>query len=110
MKSQQSSLSKRARQMFQVIERYRQSGMTQEHFCESEGFALSTLQYWISRHKHHHSAPDNSRPFVELKAQSPALPDEDDTIVLKYPNGVTLSLSGAIDLVNLKELITLQTT
>jgi hypothetical protein len=48
-------------------------------------------------------------PFVELKAQSPALA-ENDTIVLTYPNGVTLSLTGAIDFVYLKQLITLPTT
>jgi transposase-like protein len=95
--------------MFRVVECYRQSGLTQKRFCETEGLALSTLQFWVSRYKQHQSAPENSRPFVELKAQSPALA-EDDTIVLRYPNGVTLSLSGAIDLVNLKELITLPTT
>jgi transposase-like protein len=95
--------------MFRVVERYRQSGLTQKRFCETEGFALSTLQFWVSRYKQHQRAPDNSRPFVELKAQSPALA-ENDTIVLTYPNGVTLSLTGAIDFVYLKQLITLPTT
>jgi hypothetical protein len=99
--------------MFRVVERYRQSGLTQKRFCETEGVALSTLQFWVSRYKRHHNTPDNSRPFVELKAQPPAQPPalaEYDTIVLRYPNGVTLSLTGAIDLGYLKELITLPAT
>jgi hypothetical protein len=95
--------------MFRVVERYRQSGMTQKRFCESEGLPLSTLQYWAYRYKQEPAQrPENSRPFIELKAQ-PSASSVNDTIVLTYPNGVTLSLSGAIDLVSLKELITLPT-
>jgi len=109
MTSKQTSPSERSREMFRVVERYQQSGLTQKRFCDTEGVALSTLQFWVSRYKRHHSAPDKSRPFVELKAQPPALA-EYDTIVLRYPNGVTLSLTGAIDLGYLKELIALQTT
>jgi transposase-like protein len=90
--------------MFRVIEHYLESGMTQKRFCESEGLALSTLQFWVSRYKQHQRGA-----FVELKAQPPAS-SVNDTMVLTYPNGVTLSLSGAIELVSLKELITLPTT
>jgi transposase-like protein len=43
--------------MFRVVERYRQSGLTQKRFCETEGFALSTLQFWVSRYKQHQRAP-----------------------------------------------------
>ena len=109
MTSQQTSLSERAREMFRVVEHYLESGMTQKRFCESEGLALSTLQFWVSRYKQHQSTPENSGAFVELKAQPPAS-SVNDTMVLTYPNGVTLSLSGAIELVSLKQLITLPTT
>jgi hypothetical protein len=118
--------SKRAREMFPVIESFHSSHLTQKSFCEAEGLALSTLQYWISRYK---ACPEQSRRkhrlrrvqlpqqdtapspkrFVELKPQVQAATAErrDGTIVIGYPNGVTLSLSPPTNLELLKELINL---
>lgn len=111
------SHSKRAREMFPVIERFHSSQLTQKSFCEAEGIALSTLQYWISLYKkHHHRRPakqpqqdtgSSPKRFVKLKPQMQARTNIGSTIVISYPNGVTLSLSTPANLKLLKELINL---
>jgi transposase-like protein len=105
------SRSKRAEEMFRVVERYHHSGLTQKRFCKSEGFALSTLQFWISRYKkqkRQNQQNGSSIPaaFMELKPQSP-VPSSNNAIVLSYPSGVTLTLHKDVELSLLKELITL---
>lgn len=108
--------SKRAREMFPVIERFHRSNLTQKSFCAAEGIALSTLQYWISRYKKQQlrrvQLPQQDRVpspkrFVELKPQLQAPAIAGGTIVISYPNGVTLSLSTPANLKLLKELINL---
>jgi hypothetical protein len=64
--------SKRAREMFPVIERFHRSNLTQKSFCAAEGIALSTLQYWISRYK---ACPEQSRRKQQLRRVQ--LPQQD---------------------------------
>ena len=109
---------KRAGEMFPVIERFHSSHVTQKSFCEAEGLALSTLQYWISRYKKRYlqeahrpqqDAASSPEGFVELKPQlqAPISECQSGTLVISYPNGVTLSLSTPSNLKLLKELINL---
>ena len=100
--------TQRTQEMFSVVERYQDSGLTQKTFCKEEGFALSTLQYWMSRYKkqNQQSASGFPEAFVELKPQSPT-PSFKDTMVLSYPGGVALTLHKDVELTLLKELITL---
>ncbi len=111
-------LTERAREMFAIIERYRESGLTQKRFCQSEGLSLSTFYYWVSRYKQYHTSPlqhnsghlsseQSPNAFIELKPQLHTAA-ANNAIILTYPNGVTLSLSDStIDLAGLKALITL---
>jgi hypothetical protein len=93
--------------MFSVVERYQSSNLTQKAFCETEGLALSTLQYWISSYREYHQRDSGpSEAFVELKPPS-QIPSSDTAIVLGYPNGVTLTLDKGVELTFLRELITL---
>ena len=105
-------LSSRAQKMFAVIEAYQASGLTQKAFCQSEGLAFSTFQYWLSRYRKQHR-PDHQQSsrhlFVELKPQTP-LPSGhigDRSVIVSYPSGVVVSLGATVDLALLKELIAL---
>jgi hypothetical protein len=99
--------SQRAREMFPVVERFQNSNLTQKAFCKTEGLALSTLQYWISRYKKYHQRDSGpSEAFVEVKPPS-QIPSSDTAIVLSYPNGVTLTLDKGVELTFLRDLITL---
>ena len=105
------SQTPRVQEMFRVVERFRDSGLTQKSFCQTEGIALSTLQYWISRYKKQKSQNQQSGSafpelFVELKPQS-EVSSFNNTIVVSYPNGVKLRLHKDVDVTLLKELIAL---
>jgi hypothetical protein len=39
----------RARKRLEMVERFRRSGQTRRAFCESEGVAKSTLDWWLRR-------------------------------------------------------------
>jgi len=105
--STSSILSHRAREKFAVIERYQESGLTQKAFCEIEGLALSTFQYWISKYKEYQQSDSSlAEAFVELKPQSP-LSSLGNAIILSYPNGVTLTVDKDVKPAFLKELISL---
>ena len=105
--SASSALSQRARKMFALIERYQESGLTQKVFCESEGLALSTFQYWICKYKKYHQRDSSpAEAFVELKPQSP-LSSFGNAIMVSYPNGVTLTVHKDVRPAFLKELISL---
>lgn len=98
-----------AQAMFDVIERYQKSGLTQKAFCQSEALALSTFQYWLARYRrrHHAEQQQSSRPLlVELKAEAP-IPSGNDGVVVSYPNGVEVRLAATVELAVLKALITL---
>ena len=105
------SRTRKVQKMFRVVERFRDSGLTQKSFCKTEGVALSTLQYWISRYKKQkpRNQPSGSgcgELFVELKPQS-SMPSFSNTIVVSYPSGVKLTLHKDVDVTFLKELIAL---
>lgn len=105
-------LSSRAQKMFAVIEAYQASGLTQKAFCQSEGLAFSTFQYWLSRYRKQHRSDhqQSSRHlFVELTPQTLLPPNHvgDPGVVVSYPNGVAVSLGATVDLALLKELIAL---
>jgi transposase-like protein len=38
-----------AAERMEMVERYRSSGMTRRAFCESEGLATSTLNWWLHK-------------------------------------------------------------
>ncbi|MFQ5650275.1 MAG: hypothetical protein ACE5IY_10075 [bacterium] len=106
-------LSIRAQEMFALIEAYAASGKSQKAFCQSQGLALSTFQYWLSRYRKHHRSdeqqPEKRHLFVELKpAVQSAAAAGDQGVVVHYPNGVVVSLGTAVDPELLKVLITLQ--
>jgi hypothetical protein len=100
-------LTRRAQEMFSVVERYHDSSLTQKAFCETEKLALSTLQYWISKYKKYRQPSSGfAEAFVQIKAQSPK-PSANSAIILSYPNGVTVRLSNDVELTLVKELIRL---
>ena len=105
--SASKALSQRSQKMFALIEGYQKSGLTQKAFCETEGLALSTFQYWISKYKKYHQRDSSpAEAFVELKAQSP-LSSFGNAIILSYPNGVKLTVDKDVKPAFLKELISL---
>jgi hypothetical protein len=55
-------------EMFEVIELWKQSGLSQRAFCEQQSLKFHTFYYWYKRHKQQNS---NNSEAAFLKLQIP---------------------------------------
>jgi len=115
-------LTTRAREMFDLVEKYFHSGLTQKRYCAKEGISYTTLQYWLKRYREHQAAAplvaaDAPLPerrgvvegFIPLSAAcSPGPTAAELRCVIEYPNGVTLRLNGRLEPGLLRELSGIQ--
>lgn len=69
-----------------VVERYRRSGQKQREFCESEGVAVSTLQYWLKRSR---------EEGAKFRAIEPPLRPPTSTIEVVFPDGTAVRIRGS---------------
>ncbi len=56
-------------EMFRLVERYYQSGLTRRQFSQQERISLSKLVYWIGRYRRHHQenpAQEATAQFISL--------------------------------------------
>jgi hypothetical protein len=91
-----------------LIQEFLSQNTTQKAFCREKGIALSTLQFWLRRHRLQQS--NESAPvFIPLAVTS--TPDVDSRAygcVIEYPNGVTIRFSGPVNITLLTQLILAQ--
>ena len=83
-------------QMFDMVERWQASGLSQTRFAVQEGFHIAKLRYWIKRHR---SSQLETSAFVQIGGIAGS------SIHLRLPNGVELSLPGQTPLAYLKSLV-----
>jgi hypothetical protein len=87
-------------QMFDLVERWRGSGLSQVAFAESHGIKLATFRYWIAK-----SQQQAGSDFVPLSFSS--IQSQGAVIQLRYPNGVELSFQSLAPVEYLRSLILL---
>jgi hypothetical protein len=81
--------------MFQLVDQWKSSGMSQADFAGQNNLTLVKFRYWIKKHR---EGQDGSG-FIQI-----ARPMGHE-INLRYPNGVELVLPGSTSLSALKSLI-----
>ena len=69
-----------------VVERYLRSGQKQRDFCESEGIAASTLQYWLKLSR------EDGAKFREV---APPAGPTSSTIEVIFPDGTAVRIRGS---------------
>lgn len=82
--------------MLSLVDRWKESGMSQVDFARSHQVDLSKFRYWVCRQR---KDQGGDPAFIELNGFS--LPD----INIRYPNGVELSLPAQTSVVVLRSLI-----
>lgn len=102
MKSEQ--IEKRARWQ-ELVNRQKQSGLTQKEFCKEQQLTLSTFVYYASvfgNKKKKHKNPNNN--FIPIEIQSSA---KSKVLELKiiFPNGVQCFLSEDLESNKIKKFI-----
>ncbi len=58
------------------IRQWKESGLSQQRYCEERGLALSTFQWWRSRLKKEQSKSDTSIVRLPLEVSAYAQPSE----------------------------------
>jgi transposase-like protein len=87
----------RQEEMLSLIERWQESGKTQQTFCQEHDLTFSTFYYWLKRYRR--GQDENSFLPVEISSGS--------VIEIRYPGGVILQLPAATKLSALKQLLNL---
>jgi len=83
---------KTQKEMFQLIETWQQSGLSQREWCLQHDISVSGLQYWIRRFKKSKQVPDVSDDpgFVQLVVPSRNSSSHLPWCELRMADGVTL--------------------
>ena len=83
--------------MLSQVDAWKQSGISQQTFCDKAGIKLSTFSYWVRISK---QQDDLAGGFIELTNPSMDLKSQYEIV---YPNGVILKVQNT----NLKEIFSL---
>ena len=87
----------RQEEMQSLIEQWKESGKTQQAFCQERDLAFTTFYYWLKRYRR--QVDESSFLPVEISSGS--------HIEIRYPDGVILQLPAGIKLSALKQLLSL---
>ena len=86
--------------MFQHVENWKLSGLTQATYCEGQNLKTPTFSYWVIKYQKQNTHLDSESAFITIEKQA-SLSCGNYEIV--YPNGVTLRINTS----NLSDLSTL---
>ena len=90
-------------QMFQIIEQWKQSGLSQNAFCEQQSMRFHKFYYWYKCYRNQHEAIDNnSGHFVKLKIEKSPVAR---SVEIHFPGGVRVVFHELVSSNYLKTLI-----
>lgn len=105
--------------MFEKVERFLASRLSQAAFCQQEGLAYWTFRYWLKRHRLRGTVaappqtqtstiaahPETLSDFIPLRLlpTEPAAPPP--TCVIEYPTGIIVRFNGSVDATVLAQLL-----
>lgn len=87
-------------QMFDMIDRWQQSGLTQKAFCREVNLAYHVFHYWYRRYRITESKPASS--FIKLRISTPSVCS---SLELVLPDGKRLLFPQPVSIDYLKALI-----
>ena len=91
------------RQMFEMIEQWQQSGLTQKAYCQQQSIKHHSFYYWYKCYRQQHPDTDNkSSSFVKLRIEkSGGTP----SVEIIFPGGIRLLFHDPVSSNYLKALI-----
>jgi hypothetical protein len=60
--------------MFDHINRWQQSALSQKQYCKQNNMPYHVFHYWYKRYRDEHDSGHQSSSFIPMNVQSPALP------------------------------------
>ena len=101
--------SSHAQAMFEKVESFLGSELSQTEFCQQHGLAYWTFRYWLKKYQAHQpmplqsAAPPTDFIPLHLQASEPLL--QTSTCEIEYPSGVVVRFCGAVDVDMLSQLL-----
>jgi len=90
-------------QMFNLIEQWQQSGLTQNAFCQQQSIRYHVFHYWYKRYRQQHANPQsNAASFVKLQIAKPIAAG---SVEINYPGGIRLVFHEPVSSSFLKALV-----
>lgn len=90
-------------QMFQLIEQWKQSGLSQNAFCEQHAMRFHKFYYWYKCYRKENDISDeNNLGFVKLKIEKPYVAS---SVEIHFPGGVRVVFHEPVSSNYLKTLI-----
>jgi hypothetical protein len=93
-------------QMFQMIEGWKTSGLTQIGYCKQKGIAYHVFHYWYKLYRdeqEQNTSPTSS--FVELQVEDTTILSSATNVELLLPDGKRLLFHGRVDACFLRLLL-----
>lgn len=84
--------------MLQLVQQWKNSGISQAAFAKSKGIHILKFRYWLQKSE---GCQAKGAPFIELT--NPAI----QNINIRYPSGVEISLPSVTSIGLIKSLIEL---
>jgi transposase-like protein len=99
-------------EMFQAIELWQESGLSQTAFCSRENLRLPSFGYWLRKYRNEKksfSGSNEAESFIPVNVPCTGSMEHpltsSDKIEVSFPNGVRLSCPAKTDIRQLKTLI-----
>src|SRR6185312_5804548 len=89
-------------QMFQLIEQWKQSGLSQNAFCQQESIRFHKFYYWYKCYRRQHDREDTVPGFVKLKIEKPPVTS---SVEVHFPGGIRVLFHEPVKHNYLKTLI-----
>ncbi|MEO9022746.1 MAG: hypothetical protein ABI237_05820 [Ginsengibacter sp.] len=90
-------------QMFQLIEQWKQSGLSQTSFCQQQPVRFHKFYYWYKCYRRQHDVREDTTPaFVKLKIEKPSVAS---SVEVHFPGGIRLLFHDPVSSNYLKALI-----
>ena len=92
------------KEMLEMIDRWKQSGLSQKSFCQKEQISFYKFYYWLRRSGLQKQAPRKagSAGFVKLKVKEPVI---SSSIEVHLPQGARLFFHAPVSAEYLKTLL-----
>jgi len=90
-------------QMFQLIEQWKQSGLSQNLFCQQQSIRFHKFYCWYKCYRRHHGVREDTIPaFAKLKIEKPSVAS---SVEVHFPGGIRLLFHALASSNYLKALI-----
>ncbi len=85
------SETKTRKQVYQIVSKWQESGLSRQTFCEQENLSMATFASWVKKERE--QAQTFTQSMVPLQIEGYCVPISSGFEV-EYPNGVRLHLSA----------------